>query len=62
MLVEIRAASVTFRNPFIVENKQQIKPALPYVRGSDLAGAVQAVGEAVTRLDVGQHVANLFGA
>lgn len=61
VLVEIRAASLNFPDLLIVQNKYQMKPALPFVPGSEFAGVVQALGEGVDRLRVGQHVACLSG-
>ena len=61
VLLEIKAASLNFPDLLIVQNKYQMKPALPFVPGSEYAGIVQAVGEGVTQLKVGQHVACLSG-
>lgn len=61
VLVEIKAASLNFPDLLIVQNKYQIKPELPFVPGSEFAGIVQAVGEDVHQLKVGQHVACLMG-
>lgn len=61
VLVEIRAASLNFPDPLIVQNKYQIKPPLPFVPGSEFAGVVQAVGDGVSHLQVGQNVACLSG-
>ena len=61
VLIEIKAASLNFPDLLIVQNKYQMKPALPFVPGSEYAGVVQAVGEGVTSLKVGQHVACLSG-
>lgn len=61
VLVEIKAASLNFPDILIVQNKYQMKPALPFVPGSEYAGIVQAVGEGVTQLKVGQAVACLSG-
>ncbi|MFC5522437.1 NADPH:quinone oxidoreductase family protein [Polaromonas jejuensis] len=61
VLIEIRAASLNFPDLLIVQNKYQIKPPLPFVPGSEYAGVVQAVGEGVKHLKVGQHVACLSG-
>ena len=61
VLVEIKAASLNFPDILIVQNKYQIKPPLPFVPGSEYAGVVQAVGEGVTHLQVGQSVACLSG-
>lgn len=59
--VAIKAASLNFPDLLIVQNKYQIKPPLPFVPGSEYAGVVEAVGEGVTNLQVGQHVACLSG-
>jgi NADPH2:quinone reductase len=61
VLLEIKAASLNFPDLLIVQNKYQMKPALPFVPGSEYAGIVQAVGEGVSHLQVGQHVACLSG-
>ena len=61
VLVEIAAASLNFPDLLIVQNKYQIKPPLPFVPGAEFAGVVQAAGEGVTHLKVGQNVACLTG-
>lgn len=61
VLIEIKAASLNFPDILVVQNKYQIKPALPFVPGSEYAGVVQAVGAGVSHLKVGQHVACLSG-
>ena len=61
VLIEIKAASLNFPDILIVQNKYQMKPPLPFVPGSEYAGVVQAVGEGVSHLKVGQHVACLSG-
>ena len=61
VLIEIKAASLNFPDLLIVQNKYQIKPPLPFVPGSEYAGVVQAVGEGVSQLRVGQSVACLSG-
>ncbi|MEG0139330.1 MAG: alcohol dehydrogenase catalytic domain-containing protein, partial [Comamonas sp.] len=61
VLLEVKAASLNFPDLLIVQNKYQIKPPLPFVPGSEYAGVVQAVGEGVKHLKVGQHVACLSG-
>ena len=61
VLIEIQAASLNFPDLLIVQNKYQMKPELPFVPGSEYAGIVQAVGEGVTHLKVGQSVACLSG-
>ena len=61
VLIAIQAASLNFPDLLIVQNKYQMKPPLPFVPGSEYAGVVQAVGEGVTHLKVGQSVACLSG-
>jgi NADPH2:quinone reductase len=61
VLIEIKAASLNFPDLLIVQNKYQMKPPLPFVPGSEYAGVVQAVGEGVKHLQVGQNVACLTG-
>jgi NADPH2:quinone reductase len=61
VLLEIKAASLNFPDILIVQNKYQMKPDLPFVPGSEYAGVVQALGEGVTHLKLGQAVACLSG-
>ena len=61
VLIEIKAASLNFPDLLIVQNKYQMKPVLPFVPGSEYAGVVQAVGDGVSHLKIGQHVACLSG-
>ena len=61
VLVEIKAASLNFPDLLIVQNKYQMKPTLPFVPGSEYAGLVQALGEGVTHLKVGQAIACMPG-
>lgn len=61
VLIAIKAASLNFPDLLIVQNKYQVKPPLPFVPGSEFAGVIEAVGEGVKHLQVGQHVACLSG-
>ena len=61
VLIAIKAASLNFPDLLIVQNKYQMKPPLPFVPGSEYAGVVEAVGDGVTHLKVGQGVACLSG-
>ena len=61
VLIEIEAASLNFPDLLIVQNKYQMKPALPFVPGSEYAGMVRAIGDGVKHLHVGQRVACLSG-
>lgn len=59
--VAIRAASLNFPDLLIVQNKYQMKPPLPFVPGSEYAGIVEAVGEGVSHVKVGDAVAAFAG-
>ena len=59
--VAIRAASLNFPDLLIVQGKYQMKPALPFVPGSEYAGVIDAIGEGVTHLALGDAVAAFGG-
>ena len=59
--VAIRAASLNFPDLLIVQNKYQMKPPLPFVPGSEYAGVVEAVGDGVAHIKVGDAVAAFGG-
>lgn len=59
--VAIAAASLNFPDLLIVQNKYQMKPPLPFVPGSEFAGVVDAVGDGITHLKVGDPVAAFGG-
>jgi len=61
VLIRIQAASLNFPDLLIVQNKYQMKPALPFVPGSEYAGVIEAIGSEVKHLKVGQTVACLSG-
>jgi NADPH2:quinone reductase len=57
VLVDVHAAALSFMDTLMVAGRYQMKPALPFVPGSDAAGLVLAVGDGVQRLCVGDRVA-----
>ena len=59
--VQIKAASLNFPDLLIVQNKYQMKPALPFVPGTEFSGVVSEVGEGVKGFSVGQAVAAFGG-
>ena len=59
VLVRIEAASLNFPDLLIVQGKYQLKPPLPFVPGAEFAGMVEAIGEGVPRMQIGQRVACL---
>jgi len=61
LLVEVKAASVTFPDTLMLENKYQFKAPPPYIPGGEVAGVVLAVGEDVTGFAVGDRVVGGLG-
>ena len=59
--IAVRAASLNFPDLLIVQNKYQFKPPLPFVPGAEYSGTVDAMGDGVTHLKVGQPVAAIAG-
>jgi NADPH2:quinone reductase len=56
VLVRIHAAGVNPVDTYIRSGQYASKPALPYTPGTDAGGVVEAVGEGVDRVTVGQRV------
>ena len=57
--IAIHAASLNFPDLLTVQNKYQVKPPLPFVPGSEFSGVVEAVGEGVRHLKIGDRVATI---
>jgi NADPH:quinone reductase len=55
--IAIRAASLNFPDILIVQGKYQAKPELPFVPGSEFSGVVDALGDGVAHLKLGDAVA-----
>ncbi len=55
--IAISAASLNFPDLLTVEGKYQFKPPLPFVPGSEYAGHIDAIGEGVSHLKIGDAVA-----
>jgi len=54
--VAVRAAGVNFVDGLFVEGRYQIRPELPFVPGSEVAGTVAELGAGVEGLELGQRV------
>ena len=61
VLIEVQSASLNFPDALIIEGRYQVKPALPFVPGVDLAGVVCGVGENVDHVSVGDRVMAFTG-
>jgi NADPH2:quinone reductase len=56
VLVQIRAAGCNFSDTLMVQGRYQVRPALPFVLGGDVAGVVLDAGPDVERWRPGQRV------
>jgi NADPH2:quinone reductase len=57
VLIDVHAASVSYMDYLMISGGYQMRPALPYVPGTDAAGVVIACGEKVKRFRPGDRVA-----
>jgi NADPH2:quinone reductase len=56
VLVDVRAAAITFPDTLIIEDRYQFKATPPFVLGNEAAGVVSAVGAGVSEFSVGDEV------
>jgi NADPH:quinone reductase-like Zn-dependent oxidoreductase len=56
LLVRVRACSINYPDVLIIEDKYQLKPPRPFAPGSEIAGEVEAVGDAVEGWSAGDRV------
>jgi NADPH2:quinone reductase len=56
VVVDVEAAGVNYVDALFVAGQYQIKPAVPFVPGTESAGTVSGVGDGVERIAVGQRV------
>lgn len=61
VIVAVKAAGVNFPDTLIIRDLYQLKPPRPFAPGGEVAGVVEAVGEDVSHLSVGQRVLALPG-
>lgn len=54
--IKVRAAAVNFPDLMQTRGEHQHKPTVPFVGGMELAGDVDAVGEGVTNVQIGEAV------
>lgn len=57
VLIDVRAASVSFMDKLMAEGGYQLRPDLPYSPGTEVAGVVIETGADVTRFKPGDRVA-----
>ena len=56
VVIDVKASGVNFPDGLLVQGLYQMKPELPFVPGSEVAGVVSEIGEGVPHLKVGQRV------
>lgn len=57
VVLDVAAVGVGYFDGLLIRGDYQIRPELPFIPGSSLAGSVSAVGEGVQHLAVGDRVA-----
>lgn len=61
VLVKVHTCGINFADTLIVQGKYQEKFDLPFTPGMEICATVEALGEGVTNLSVGQRVASYSG-
>lgn len=61
VVIRVHAAGVNFPDTLIIRDMYQMKPPRPFAPGGEIAGEVEAVGEGVTGLAVGDRVLGMTG-
>ena len=61
VLVRIHTCGLNFGDTLIVKGTYQEKPALPATVGMEMCGTIEALGDGVTHLHVGQRIAAYSG-
>ncbi|HEB88332.1 MAG TPA: NADPH:quinone oxidoreductase family protein [Deltaproteobacteria bacterium] len=56
LVIEARAATVTFPDALMIEDKYQFKAPLPFIPGGEVAGVVAELGPGVEKFRVGERV------
>ena len=59
--IRVHAAGVNFPDTLIIRDMYQMKPPRPFAPGGEIAGEVEAVGEGVSGLAIGDRVLGMVG-
>lgn len=59
--IKVKAAGVNFPDTLIIRDMYQMKPPRPFAPGGEIAGEIEAVGESVKHLAVGDRVLAMTG-
>ena len=61
MVVDVKAAGVSFPDVLIVQGKYQFQPPFPFSPGGEIAGIISEVGEGVVDWKIGDRVIAMTG-
>lgn len=61
VLIRVHAAGLNFPDTLIIRDMYQMKPPRPFAPGGEIAGEIEAIGEGVTGLSVGDRVLGMTG-
>jgi NADPH2:quinone reductase len=61
VVVAVEAAGVNYVDALFVQGRYQIKPPVPFIPGSEIAGTITSVGEGVDPGMVGRRVVSMCG-
>ncbi|HEY0314231.1 MAG TPA: NADPH:quinone oxidoreductase family protein [Allosphingosinicella sp.] len=61
LLVRVKACAINYPDVLIIEDKYQFKPPRPFAPGGEIAGVVEAVGEAVSGWREGDRLIAMIG-
>ena len=59
--IAVKAAGVNFPDTLIIRDLYQVKPPRPFAPGGEVAGVIDAIGEGVSHLAVGDRVLAMTG-
>lgn len=61
LLVRVKACAINYPDVLIIEDKYQFRPERPFAPGGEIAGVIEALGEGVKGLSVGDRVISMVG-
>jgi NADPH:quinone reductase len=59
--IKVKACSINYPDVLMIQDLYQFRPERPYSPGGELAGVVEALGEGVTKWQVGDRVIAMMG-
>ena len=60
--IAVKACAVNFPDVLVIQDLYQFRPQRPFAPGAEVSGVIDAIGEGVTGLSVGQRVIGWAGA